>query len=139
MMRAVNNPWRRLRYRRDGRKRSGPDCGDCLECPCDLFLIAPLALLRVVVGAFAPSAVDPYVAVPARRGGRAAARLIRSYQLHVSVPRARPVCPMTPTCSRYGLQAVSRHGLLRGGWLVVGRLRRCSRRRPGLDPVPPAR
>ncbi|MEO9322360.1 membrane protein insertion efficiency factor YidD [Nocardioides sp. C4-1] len=114
-------------------------CNDGCElpsCGCDLMRLAPLLLLlRVVPGAFRASAVDPYVDPPAGRLARVAARLIRSYQLHVSVPRARPVCTMTPTCSRYGLQALSRHGLWTGGLLVVRRLRRCGSS-SGADPVP---
>ncbi|HEX6470877.1 MAG TPA: membrane protein insertion efficiency factor YidD [Streptosporangiaceae bacterium] len=55
-------------------------------------------------------------------------------------PRTRPAhCPMTPTCSRYALDALAWHGTARGLRLVAGRLRRC---RPagthGDDPVPPA-
>ncbi|MEO9322359.1 membrane protein insertion efficiency factor YidD [Nocardioides sp. C4-1] len=126
--------------RRRRRKRDWADCGDCGDCgDCSPFLLSPLlVLLHVVPGAFRASAVDPYVEAPAGVLGRAAARLIRSYQLHVSIPRGRPVCHMTPTCSRYGLQAVSRHGFVRGGWLTFRRVRRCGSA-PGLDPVPPAR
>ena len=50
-------------------------------------------------------------------------------------PHAR--CRFTPTCSAYALEAVRRHGALRGGWLAVRRLLRCH---PwggcGEDPVP---
>ena len=53
----------------------------------------------------------------------------------------RPVLPMgcryLPTCSDYALEAVQRHGVLRGGLLAAWRLGRCH---PwggeGLDPVP---
>ena len=69
--------------------------------------------------------------------------LIRGYQLLVS-----PVlsflggpgsgCRFQPTCSVYFLEAVERHGFLRGTWLGVRRLGRCH---PwggqGHDPVPP--
>ncbi|MBO0842920.1 MAG: membrane protein insertion efficiency factor YidD [Nocardioides sp.] len=62
-------------------------------------------------------------------------RRVRAYQIHISARRP-PVCPMTPTCSRYGLDALSRHGAIRGSWLTWRRIRRC--RRPGAyDPVPP--
>jgi hypothetical protein len=47
-------------------------------------------------------------------------------------------CRFEPTCSRYFLQAVERHGVLRGTWLGLKRLARCQ---PwggcGHDPVPP--
>jgi hypothetical protein len=46
-------------------------------------------------------------------------------------------CRFHPTCSRYFLEAVERHGALRGGWLGLKRLARCH---PwggqGEDPVP---
>jgi putative membrane protein insertion efficiency factor len=46
-------------------------------------------------------------------------------------------CRFMPTCSAYALEAVQRHGLVRGGRLTVGRLCRCH---PwggaGEDPVP---
>lgn len=46
-------------------------------------------------------------------------------------------CRFAPTCSLYALQALRRHGALRGSWLVVWRLLRCQ---PfcecGWDPVP---
>jgi putative membrane protein insertion efficiency factor len=53
-------------------------------------------------------------------------------------PLAR--CRFEPTCSAYALEAVQRHGAVRGSWLALRRLARCH---PwggcGLDPVPPAR
>lgn len=124
-------------------KRAADGCGDCAdvgECcdsPCLLTTLNLALLWRWVAGAFAPSAVDPHTAPPRGRFGRLASRFVRSYQVNVSIPRGRAVCPMQPTCSRYALQALSRHGLLRGGRLVVGRLRSCSRP-GGYDPVPAA-
>ncbi|WP_139979704.1 membrane protein insertion efficiency factor YidD [Nocardioides litoris] len=130
------NPFRDRHRRR--KKRDCADCGDLglSSCDCSPFLLSPLLLLlRVLPGAFRTSAVDPYVARPGGPLARVAARLVRSYQLNVSVPRARPVCSMTPTCSRYALQAFSRHGAWRGGLLVVRRLRRCGSGER-FDPVP---
>lgn len=46
-------------------------------------------------------------------------------------------CRYQPTCSEYAVQAVRRHGALRGTWLATGRVCRCH---PwagfGHDPVP---
>ena len=63
--------------------------------------------------------------------------LIKLYRLTVS-PWMPPVCRFTPSCSTYALEAVERHGGIRGGWMAARRLARC---RPwggsGYDPVPP--
>lgn len=129
--------YRRRRAERR-RKRDWGDCADCGDCgDCSPFMLSPLLLLlRVLPGAVRADAVDPWVARPGGVLGRVASRLIRSYQLNVSVPRGRSVCSMTPTCSRYGLQAISAHGVVRGGLLVVRRVRRCGSDAPRLDPVP---
>lgn len=82
---------------------------------------------------------DPYSPPPDAPAARAAWRWVRAYQLTVSARRERPVCPMNPSCSRYALQALSVHGLMRGGALTVRRLRRCSPRAAHDDPVPPRR
>lgn len=63
--------------------------------------------------------------------------LIRAYQVGLS-PLLPGACRFTPSCSQYALEAVSRHGPLRGSWLATRRLLRCH---PlggcGYDPVPP--
>ncbi len=47
-------------------------------------------------------------------------------------------CRFVPTCSEYAMDAIERHGALRGSWLAVGRLLRCHPfARAGYDPVPP--
>ncbi len=50
--------------------------------------------------------------------------LIRFYRKAVS-PWTPPACRFTPTCSAYALEAVERHGALRGGWLALRRLLSC--------------
>ncbi|MGL4767471.1 MAG: membrane protein insertion efficiency factor YidD [Formosimonas sp.] len=54
-------------------------------------------------------------------------KLVRFYQLAIS-PFMGNHCRFYPTCSRYALVAIERHGALRGGWLAVKRIVRC---RPG--------
>ncbi|HEY4552480.1 MAG TPA: membrane protein insertion efficiency factor YidD [Bacillaceae bacterium] len=63
-------------------------------------------------------------------------RIIRFYQLAIS-PLKPPTCRFYPTCSQYGLEAIQRHGALRGGWLAVRRILKCHPFHPGgIDPVP---
>lgn len=63
--------------------------------------------------------------------------LIRAYKRFLS-PMLPVACRYVPTCSDYALEAVERHGALRGSWLALKRLARCH---PfgghGYDPVPP--
>ncbi|TCD01929.1 membrane protein insertion efficiency factor YidD [Erythrobacteraceae bacterium CFH 75059] len=48
-----------------------------------------------------------------------------------------PTCRYLPSCSQYAVEALERHGVIRGGWLAAKRLMRCH---PwgghGYDPVP---
>ena len=61
--------------------------------------------------------------------------LVRLYQLLVS-PLLPPACRFWPTCSRYSVQAIDRHGVARGVWLSLRRLGRCHPFHPGgYDPV----
>jgi putative membrane protein insertion efficiency factor len=64
--------------------------------------------------------------------------LIRLYQLILS-PLLPPACRFYPSCSRYALEAISRHGVARGLWLAATRLARCHPWHPGgVDFVPEA-
>ena len=62
--------------------------------------------------------------------------LIRFY-LQVISPHLGANCRYTPTCSAYAIQALQKHGLLKGSWLALRRILRCN---PwggsGYDPVP---
>ncbi len=63
-------------------------------------------------------------------------KLIRGYQYLIS-PLSPPCCRFVPTCSQYAMEAVERHGVLKGSWLGMKRILRCN---PwgagGYDPVP---
>lgn len=62
--------------------------------------------------------------------------IIRFYQGAVS-PYLRSSCRFVPTCSHYGVEALKKHGPLKGGWLTLKRILSCH---PwggsGYDPVP---
>jgi len=62
--------------------------------------------------------------------------LVRAYQLVIS-PLVPPSCRFYPTCSHYAIEALQKHGALKGGWLAVRRIVRCHPWHPGgHDPVP---
>jgi uncharacterized protein len=62
--------------------------------------------------------------------------LIRLYQIALS-PFIGNQCRFTPTCSRFALEAVEKHGAVKGGWLAIRRVLRCHPWHPGgHDPVP---
>jgi len=64
------------------------------------------------------------------------ALLIRGYQRLLS-PLLPPSCRFHPSCSQYALEAIHRHGALKGSWLAVRRLARCHPfNAGGFDPVP---
>jgi putative membrane protein insertion efficiency factor len=62
--------------------------------------------------------------------------LIKVYQWTLS-PLVGRQCRYTPTCSRYGLEALKKYGIFKGGYLTLRRLLSCH---PwgghGYDPVP---
>ena len=62
--------------------------------------------------------------------------LIKLYQVTLS-PFLGRQCRYLPTCSNYGIEAISKYGAFKGGWLTIKRLLSCN---PwggsGYDPVP---
>lgn len=63
--------------------------------------------------------------------------LIRAYRLLISPLLPVGICRFHPSCSAYGLEAVERHGAVKGGWLALRRILRCHPWNDGgLDLVP---
>ncbi|MCX6188581.1 MAG: membrane protein insertion efficiency factor YidD [Bacteroidetes bacterium] len=62
--------------------------------------------------------------------------IFRGYQLLIS-PLLPNACRYSPTCSQYGIEAVKKHGAIKGGYMAMKRILRCH---PwgghGYDPVP---
>ena len=62
--------------------------------------------------------------------------MIQFYRKYIS-PMKSTKCPYIPNCSEYGLEAVSKYGVLKGGLLAVWRILRCNPfSKGGYDPVP---
>jgi putative membrane protein insertion efficiency factor len=62
--------------------------------------------------------------------------VIRAYQVALS-PFLGSACRFAPSCSEYAIEALHRHGPIRGSWIGVRRIARCHPFHPGgLDPVP---
>lgn len=62
--------------------------------------------------------------------------LLRAYRRVLS-PMLGNRCRFYPSCSKYTEEAVTRFGVVRGGWLGVKRIARCHPFHPGgIDPVP---
>jgi putative membrane protein insertion efficiency factor len=67
---------------------------------------------------------------------------IRLYRFCLS-PLLPPACRFEPSCSAYALEALAKHGPIKGSWLTLKRLSRCHPiswlgGRSGFDPVPRA-
>jgi putative membrane protein insertion efficiency factor len=62
--------------------------------------------------------------------------IVRFYRTAIS-PLTPPSCRYDPTCSAYALEALEKHGGLKGGWLALRRILRCHPLgRSGIDNVP---
>ncbi len=68
---------------------------------------------------------------------RAVLCLIGCYRRYLSPLKRHPTCRFIPTCSEYAFEAVSKYGVLKGGYLAFRRLLRCHPFHPGgYDPLP---
>ena len=62
--------------------------------------------------------------------------LIKFYRNFIS-PLTPSSCRHIPTCSEYTIEAINKHGIIRGGWLGLKRLSKCHPwGTSGYDPVP---
>lgn len=62
--------------------------------------------------------------------------LIRGYKIFLS-PVVGQHCRYTPTCSTYAIEALQKHGAIKGTWLAAKRLVSCNPwHEAGYDPVP---
>ena len=67
---------------------------------------------------------------------RAVLWLISFYRRYLSGLKRHPTCRFIPTCSEYAYEAVSKYGVVKGGYLAVKRILRCNPFNPGgYDPL----
>nr|WP_207669007.1 membrane protein insertion efficiency factor YidD [Natranaerovirga hydrolytica] len=63
--------------------------------------------------------------------------LINIYRKYISPLKRQPTCNYTPTCSMYSYEAISKYGVVKGGYLSIKRILRCNPfKKGGYDPVP---
>ena len=63
--------------------------------------------------------------------------LIKFYRLYISGMKPYPTCKYYPTCSQYGIEAIEKYGVIKGGLLTIWRILRCNPfSKGGYDPVP---
>jgi hypothetical protein len=61
--------------------------------------------------------------------------LIKGYQKIIS-PVLPPSCRFYPTCSEYGIEAIAKYGVIKGGFMAAWRILRCNPlSKGGYDPV----
>ncbi len=63
--------------------------------------------------------------------------LIRLYQKYLSPLKRNVHCIYRPTCSAYAIEALKKHGVIKGLYLTIYRILRCNPfAKGGYDPVP---
>lgn len=63
-------------------------------------------------------------------------KIIGFYRKYIS-PMTPPSCRFHPTCSEYGMTAISRFGAFKGSFLTIVRILKCNPfHSGGFDPVP---
>ena len=92
--------------------------------------LAALCCLFVGSAWAGPQAPD---LAPSEESTPAMAGPIRFFQRYLSGADGHR-CPMTPSCSSYALQAVQRHGTIKGWIMASDRLMRCGRDELKLSP-----
>ncbi len=50
--------------------------------------------------------------------------IIKFYRKKIS-PLKKPCCRFYPTCSTYALEAITKYGVLKGGFLAIKRVLKC--------------
>ncbi len=62
-------------------------------------------------------------------------KFINLYRKYIS-PMRPPTCIYVPTCSEYAIEAISKYGALKGGFLAIKRILRCNPlAKGGYDPL----
>ncbi|MCM1992355.1 membrane protein insertion efficiency factor YidD [Oceanirhabdus seepicola] len=61
--------------------------------------------------------------------------IIKLYRKYIS-PLKQPCCRFYPSCSQYAIDAISKYGALKGGFMAIKRIIKCNPFNPGgYDPV----
>ncbi len=63
--------------------------------------------------------------------------IIKFYRKYLSGLKGSASCIYVPTCSEYGIEALEKHGAIKGTLLIIWRILRCNPfSKGGYDPVP---
>lgn len=66
--------------------------------------------------------------------------LIKLIKLYQALPlHSHSACRFYPTCSNYAIEAIEKHGSIKGTYLTIKRILRCNpfNKKSGIDLVPP--